>query len=283
MIRWIGCIFGGMSILYFVLYAAAAGLNNKFTFFWLALGLLLIGAALAGPRLVRWQQRMPRPLWYAFASVAMVCAGLFVLALGMVIFYGAGRPQSGADYLIVLGSQVRGRKPSDNLQKRLDAALYYLEENPNTRAVLSGGQGDDEAISEAQAMADFLTAQGIDAGRLILEDRSRNTEENLCFSREMIEADLGNKSGNSGPKAGTGESEDAAGQPSEEDCAGGAFSGRVVIVTSNFHVFRSLGIARRQGFLHAEGLGAKTLWYTIPNLYVREAFAVLKYAFCGQM
>lgn len=270
MIRWIGCIFGGMSILYFVLYAAAAGLNNKFTFFWLALGLLLIGAALAGPRLVRWQQRMPRPLWYAFASVAMVCAGLFVLALGMVIFYGAGRPQSGADYLIVLGSQVRGRKPSDNLQKRLDAALYYLEENPNTRAVLSGGQGDDEAISEAQAMADFLTAQGIDAGRLILEDRSRNTEENLRFSREMIEADLGNEAGN-------------VGQPSEENYAGGVFSGRVVIVTSNFHVFRSLGIARRQGFLHAEGLGTRTLWYTIPNLYVREAFAVLKYAFCGQM
>lgn len=282
MIKSIGWLLGGLSILYFVLYAAAAGLNNKFTFFWLALGVIVIGATSAGARLVHWQQRLPRLVWCTAASVGMVGAGLFALALAMVIFYGAGRPQNGADYLIVLGSQVRGRRPSDNLQKRLDAALRYLRENPNTKAVLSGGQGDDEEISEAQAMADFLTAEGIDAGRLILEDRSRNTEENLRFSRAQIEADLKKTAGGGGDAA-ADESGNAVHRSADEKGAAAPDFGRVVIVTSNFHVFRSLGIARRQGFVHAEGLGAGTLWYTIPNLYVREAFAVLKYAFCGQM
>ena len=90
------------------------------------------------------------------------------------------------DYIIVLGAHVAGTRLSKALLERTRRALRYLEENPETRAVLSGGQGQGEQISEAEAMYRYLTEHGIDGSRLILEDRSTNTKENLDFSLEKI-------------------------------------------------------------------------------------------------
>ncbi len=90
------------------------------------------------------------------------------------------------DYLIVLGAQVNGTVLTRALKGRTDRALSYLKENPSTKAVLSGGQGKGEEISEAQAMCRYLTSQGIDRERLLLEDRSTSTRENLIFSFQVI-------------------------------------------------------------------------------------------------
>ena len=90
------------------------------------------------------------------------------------------------DYIIVLGAHVDGTRMTLALLERTRRALLYLEENPGTRAVLSGGMGDGERISEAEAMYRYLTEHGIDGGRLIREERSTNTKENLDYSLELI-------------------------------------------------------------------------------------------------
>ena len=89
------------------------------------------------------------------------------------------------DYIIVLGAHVAGTRLSKALLERTRRALRYLEENPETRAVLSGGQGQGEQISEAEAMYRYLTEHGIDGSRLILEDRSTNTIGRKCGCRQI--------------------------------------------------------------------------------------------------
>ena len=90
------------------------------------------------------------------------------------------------DYLIVLGAHVNGTRLSRALRFRVEKAEEYLRENPRTLAVLSGGRGVDEKISEAKAMADYLLAHGIERERLLLEERSVSTAENLRFSLELL-------------------------------------------------------------------------------------------------
>ena len=93
------------------------------------------------------------------------------------------------EYIIVLGAHVQGTRLTLALLERTRRALQYLEENPETKAVLSGGQGEGEDISEAQAMCNYLVEHGIDRERLILEGRSTSTTENLKFSLEIIGLD----------------------------------------------------------------------------------------------
>ncbi len=248
-VRILGFLLGGLSLLYFAVYAVFAGLTNTFTYFWLLLGGFCILLAAGWKRAARILRAVPMPV----KAVGGVLCGLCVLALGaaeiFIISYGSRAPQPGADYVLVLGAQVRGRTPSYNLARRLDAALGYLLENPGTKAILSGGQGPGEEISEAQAMAEYLEEKGISKERMILEDASVNTYENISFSRAKMEGE----------------------------------NPRVVLVTNNFHVYRSVGIARKQGLTRVEGLGASVMWYTVPNLYLREAFAVIKYKLWGQI
>ena len=136
-----------------------------------------------------------------------------------------------------------------NLSRRLNTAVKYIKENPDAKVILSGGQGPGEDISEAEAMKRYLCGLGIEESRMILEDQSVNTDQNLEFSMAKME--------NSGSS--------------------------VVIVSNDFHIFRALHIAKRKGIKNVEGLGSPTVWYTAPNMYVREAFAVVKYALCGQL
>lgn len=97
------------------------------------------------------------------------------------------KPSRDLDTLIVLGAQVNGTKLSNSLKLRLERAKEYLDENPETIAVVSGGKGSGEEISEAEAMYEYLVSQGIDETRLIKEDRSTNTNENLKYSLALLE------------------------------------------------------------------------------------------------
>lgn len=245
----ISFVLGCLSLIYFAVYGVLTGLTNLFTYVWLLLGVFLILVAVFWKPLLRWVKALPKWIKIPAFSIAGICVLAVVAAEGICITYGVKKPKPGADYVIVLGAQVRGSQPSYNLARRLDAAYGYLQENPDTRVILSGGKGNGEEISEAQAMKEYLLAKGIPAGRMILEDQSRNTDENIRFSREK--ADL----------------EDAT----------------VVIATSNFHVFRGVMIAKKQGLTRVEGLGAEIMWFTVPNLYLREAIAILKYAVCRQI
>jgi uncharacterized SAM-binding protein YcdF (DUF218 family) len=107
--------------------------------------------------------------------------------------------------------------------------------------IVSGGKGDDERVAEASAMASYLTARGFPADRLLLEDRSRNTEENLVFSKAIMD----------GLRPGA----------------------RATIVTSDFHAFRAALLARRLG-IRGQVTGARVAWYYRPSAVLREFAAV---------
>lgn len=115
--------------------------------------------------------------------VAVLCFG----ALFVLVLEGARDRMSGDPHvMIILGCQVKSWGPSILLQDRLDTALDYLEDNPDMTVVVSGGQGEDEHISEAQAMYEYLVENGFSAEQILLEDKSCNTIQNLEYTIELL-------------------------------------------------------------------------------------------------
>ena len=109
----------------------------------------------------------------------------FGIVAAKVAGYSAQKPEPGADAVIVLGAAVRGDVPSATLAARLDCALEYLKKSPETRAIVTGGQGDGENVTEASAMRAYLEARGIDSERIYEEDQSASTLENLQNAQEI--------------------------------------------------------------------------------------------------
>ena len=180
------------------------------------------------------------------AIAAALAAGLVLFAVLETAVIKAARTdeQPGAEYLIVLGAGVNGSTPSLSLVERLRAAKAYMEEYPDAIAVVSGGQGPGEDITEAEAMKIWLTENGIAPERIVKEERASSTMENLEFSRELI-AERG------------------------EDV-----TAPVAIVTSEYHLYRAGYMARKMG-MDSRSVAART---SLPilrvNYFVREAFAV---------
>ncbi len=227
-----------------ILYCIGIGVNGFGTYFfllWGGIGTVCLGlGALAGNR--RLMAAIPKPA--KVAAGALVCAGAlsFGTVEGMILSKYGAEAEPGADYCIILGAQWKASGPSAVLRKRLDKAVEYLKANPDTKVIVSGGKGGNEPIAEAQGMCEYLVQAGIDRERILVEDQSRNTYENLVFSGRLLDK--------------------------END--------RVVIVTNNFHVFRALGIAKKQGYGGAEGLAADSVFGMAPNNLLREFFGVVK-------
>jgi len=93
--------------------------------------------------------------------------------------------------MVIFGCQVKPDGPSILLRDRLDTALEYLEDHPDMPVVVTGGKGDDEHISEAQCMYDYLTAHGVDGGNIHMEDQSRNTWQNVTYTRHVLSEEFG--------------------------------------------------------------------------------------------
>nr|WP_326185112.1 YdcF family protein [uncultured Oscillibacter sp.] len=201
--------------------------------------------------LSRWAKVERRGWWCQLAFRAVLALVLVPLALieGVVIADGRQAPPGAkADAVMILGAGVNGAEPSLSLRTRLDAALKYLEENPDIPVVLTGGQGYGEEITEARCMYDYLTARGVDSGRLILEEQASNTAENFAFSRELL------------VERGVDPSHD-----------------QVAVVTNDFHIARAMLIAARRGYGCAFGVPAELPWAHLRvNYYLREAFAMVK-------
>ena len=153
------------------------------------------------------------------------------------------------DYIIVLGAHVNGTRLSKALLERTRRAFSYLCENPRTMAVLSGGMGTGEQISEAQAMYNYLTEHGIDGNRLILEDKSTNTKENLDFSLKKI----------------------------------GTVDVSVGVVTNNFHVFRGVMIGKKCGCKRIYAIPSKYRSWRLLIYIPREILAVIKDKLVGNL
>ena len=189
-------------------------------------------------------------------------AAAIVLAAGIAVFGVIEAPiVAGArtdapddvEYLVVLGAGLHGDVPSQSLTDRLEGALAWLEAHPDCVAVVSGGQGPGETMTEGEAMGIWLEARGIDPSRIIVEDRATSTQENLEYSFALIRGRGGEPDGN---------------------CA---------IVTSEYHLYRAKALAARQG-VECFGVAARTSWPTLMlNYFIREGFAVTYYRLTGEI
>lgn len=179
---------------------------------------------------------LPLGLIYAFRAFLALCLAFFVTVEGFVISGMVRTPPDNLDYLIVLGARVNGREPSLSLKTRVDRAVDYLQAHPDTVAVLSGGQGDDEEISEASCMLSLMLEAGIDSSRIVLEDRSTSTAENIRFSYALI--------------------------PDQTASVG--------IVTNGYHLFRATLIARSNGSHPVSGVSAPSSSLLLPHNLARE-------------
>lgn len=130
------------------------------------------------------------PVARGIAITGRVLFALFLasfLAIQGVILSGcrADPEAENADFVLVLGAQIYADRPSASLQSRLDAAFDYLERNPSSHAILCGGQGSNEVMPEAWMMRDYLLARGIPEDRLLIEDASSNTIQNIANARQQ--------------------------------------------------------------------------------------------------
>lgn len=123
------------------------------------------------------------------ALIALILAGVLLFTACLICVLAGSRTEieDESSTMIILGCMVYPWGPSILLQDRLDTALDYLEEHPDMTIVVTGGKGDDEHMSEAQAMHDYLVEHGVDSEQIILEDKAVNTNENLIFTGELLE------------------------------------------------------------------------------------------------
>lgn len=248
---WIGllAVIGGCSLIYFIFIFLMLGPASAFNYVWLLLALLCSGLILLICKYAG-NGKIP-PKWVVIPVELIVGAGflLFIVIEAIIIHNGKGKPEENADYLLVLGAKVNGTQPSLILKYRIDAAVEYLKQNPDTMVIASGGKGTDERISEAQCIYNELVAQGIAPDRIIMEESSTSTKENLIFASEFFEVDTQS----------------------------------VVITTTDFHIFRAVQLAKACGYQKVSANPAKSVWWLIPTNYTREFLAVLKDYIAGNL
>ncbi len=224
---------GTLSALALMLRFAARG------YAWWGYALLFVAA------LVVLHRFLPAALWKVV--VALVCLGLayFCFVESFIVKNARTDPEPKRDYLIVLGAAVYGDQPSLTLVRRLEGAMDYLERYPDSVAIVSGGMGPGETVTEGQAMYDWLCAHDVDPSRVLIEDAATSTEENLENSFAIIRA----------------RGEDP--------------QGKVAIVSSAYHLYRAKLFAQKLGVTDAAGVAAPWgYFFVMLNYFIREAFGV---------
>lgn len=144
------------------------------------------------------------------------------------------------DYIIVLGAGIKGEQVPPLLASRIDQGIEILKKNPKALLIMSGGQGKGEDIPEGEAMARYAINKGIDESKIIVENKSTSTKENLLFSSKLMTKE----------------------------------SPRVGLVTTSYHVFRALILAKDLG-IRCIGFGSVTKWYFTLNALIREFIGYL--------
>lgn len=184
-------------------------------------------------------------IWASGFGHFLLCVFLGMIGIGTVtaivmsiFMIGAvcNHPET-ENTVVILGCKVKDGQPSLMLRRRLDAALVYLNQHEHVPVIVCGGQGEDESISEAQCMADYLTAHGIEENRIHQDNTSVSTLENMQNAQKII---------------------------AQQD-----WLPEITIVTDGYHQFRAASIAQDIG-LKASAVSAQTSWYLVPSYWVRE-------------
>lgn len=231
----------GLCCILYCIGVSIVGFGTYFFLVWGVLGVLslVVGTFLSSRERVR---RLPKWLRIVVSVLFLTGVILFCTVEGMILTKYNAKPQPEADYVIILGAQWKPQGPSEVLRRRLDKAVEYLKDNPDTIVIVSGGQGSNEPITEAAGMRQYLVNAGISGEKILVEDQSTNTLENLVFSGRLLDK--------------------------END--------RIVIITNNFHMFRAMQIAKKQGYANVEGMSASAVAGLAPNNLLREFLGVVK-------
>ena len=183
----------------------------------------------------------------------LLCIGILILGVteALIIKASLGDPDPGCKYVVVLGAKVRHDGPSVSLQNRIDAAYDYLTAHPDAIAVVSGGQGEDEPMTEAECIYRALIGRGIDPERVWIEGKATSTWENLQFSLDLIEEKTGLR-----PET-------------------------IGIISSEYHLFRA-GLFADACQVESVGIPAKTTLKSQKlNHFLREVAGVWHYILLG--
>ena len=253
-------LYAVFAFLYTTVVVYASGRGTSFLWFWPVTCVIALLAALGLCLVLTGRLPKLKPAAIGLAIAFWICMAVFLSVEAMIFSEGRKAAKTDAQYVIILGAQVRGEVPTLVLNARIKAAAEYLQEHPKAIAVASGGKGDGENISEAEAIKRGLMRFGISEDRILMEDASTSTAENLKFSAKLIqekEADGGQTSGTQG--AGT-----VYFVPKD-----------VLVVTNDFHVYRAVRLAKNLGYPKATGLGATDFFAVTIQYYVREFFAVI--------
>ena len=242
---------GSISLLYFLILAWK---HVDFCIIW------LLGAAVlyVWGGYLRYRSLHPDefsvPVWMSVILSVVLAVGIlsFSVTEGKIIHEMTSEPEEELDYLIVLGAQVKKTVPSKALGLRLQKACEYLKEHSQTKAVLSGGQGSGEKITEAECMYRYLTEHGIPEERLLKEECSTTTRENLMYSARVLADNR------------------------QEVTTETVLGSKIGLVSNNFHIYRALLLAEKFGYRKVYGVPAASDWKLQIHYMVREYFAVLK-------
>jgi uncharacterized SAM-binding protein YcdF (DUF218 family) len=243
-------ILSGILIILYVIFLSLLWKRYALNFFAGLIALLFIVAVIKSEKLLILARKFPK--WIKVSCKVIFCAAAasFLIVQGIIFFHMRGKSAvNETEYLVILGCQVNGSLASLPLLRRGYNAVNYLKRHENVKAVITGGQGPRENITEAEAMRRLLTENGIDEERILIEDKSRSTIENLKFANELYNL----------------------------------IDKNIVIVTSDYHMFRSLSIAKKLGYKNAAGLAATSQLSVLPAYLLREYAAVMYYALSGKI
>ena len=236
------------SVLYYFTCVAYAGFNLSFVWIWpmfavfCAFRIVLIWDKISSKEFGTKQRfKIPKLISVLYRICFAAVFAIFMFVEINVLVYMNMQPQDNLDYVIVLGAGLRGDKPTRPLYLRIQKAYNYMMRNPDTILIASGGQGPDEIKSEAEVIYTYLVDMGIDPDRIILEDKSTSTIENISNSYAFIEE-----------------------------------GANVGIVTNGFHLYRTTLIVDSQGYDDICGIPAQTMFPVGIHYIVREFFGVVQ-------
>lgn len=221
--------------------------STKFQLIWflISFGFILLGI------LIYYNIFSKIPLIYfnIIFLLSLVLLIIFLLIEIIIISHFNNQYEKNLDYIIVLGAQIRKDGPSVILKCRLDKAIEYLNQNKNTKCIVSGGQNLKEPFEESHGMMLYMTKNKIDKNRMIIENKAKDTVQNIKNSIALLgDKDL-----------------------------------KIGIVTNKFHLYRSLKIAKKLGLTNVYGIGARSSLFYLPHNLLREFIGVLKDKISGNI
>ena len=227
-------------IIYGLIVLLLIRFGSIFNFFFLFLGLFLLAAAAHADFFVS-------PIGRIANGLLMLIVLSFLIVEGLIVARSFHRAEPDADYVIVLGSQMRKDGPSMDFAARLSAAAEYLKDNPRSIAIICGAKGRNEPVSEAEGGRAYLLRKGIAKERIICEDQSYTTSENIENAGKLLKEKKGDLS-----------------------------EIKIVIVSGYYHLYRAAYLAERTGFEKISTKGSSGLWILLPHYYAREYFGLIK-------